>query len=194
MSVGINPLESDTLTSDSPNTIRTSKQCKRITGDSLLNYISINPGIRYRELLRVSGSGNGVLTYHLFMLERMGKIRVHRIRNKITRYYLSQIPDKDTKMLSSLKNKVARQLVMYILTHDMCSFSSIVECGGKSPSTISWHLNRLRETGIISVETSERSQLYTLTNSREVKKILRCYKRAFMDKSVDNYVEMMNQL
>lgn len=83
---------------------------------------------------------------------------------------------------------------MYILTHDRCSFSSIVECGGKSQSTISWHLNRLRDTGIISVETSERSQLYTLTNRREVKKILRCYKRAFMDKSVDNYVEMMNQL
>ena len=128
------------------------------------------------------------------MLERKGKIRVHRIRTKITRYYLSQIPDKDTNMLSSLKNKMTRQLVMYILTHDMCSFSSIVECSGKAPSTISWHLNRLRDTGIISVETSERSEHYTLVNSIEVKKILRSYKQAFMDKSVDNYVEMMNQL
>lgn len=194
MNVGIKPLEGDTLTSDSTNTVRTSKQSKRITGDSLLNYININPGIRYRELLRLSGFGNGVLTYHLFMLERKGKIRVHRIRTKITRYYLSQIPDKDTNMLSSLKNKMTRQLVMYILTHDMCSFSSIVECSGKAPSTISWHLNRLRDTGIISVETSERSQHYTLVNSIEVKKILRSYKQAFMDKSVDNYVEMMNQL
>ena len=194
MNVGIKPLEGDTLTSDITNTVRTSKQSKRITGDSLLNYININPGIRYRELLRLSGFGNGVLTYHLFMLERKGKIRVHRIRTKITRYYLSQIPDKDTNMLSSLKNKMTRQLVMYILTHDMCSFSSIVECSGKAPSTISWHLNRLRDTGIISVETSERSQHYTLVNSIEVKKILRSYKQAFMDKSVDNYVEMMNQL
>lgn len=103
MNIEIKPLEEDILTSESTNIIETSKQSKRITGDSLLNYISINPGIRYRELLRLSGSGNGVLTYHLFMLESKGKIRVHRIRNKITRYYLSQIPDKDTKMLSSLK-------------------------------------------------------------------------------------------
>ena len=82
MNVGIKPLEGDTLTSDSTNTVRTSKQSKRITGDSLLNYININPGIRYRELLRLSGFGNGVLTYHLFMLERKGKIRVHRIRTE----------------------------------------------------------------------------------------------------------------
>jgi predicted transcriptional regulator len=194
MNVEIKPLVGNTVTSDSTNTVKTSKQPKRITGDSLLNYIKINPGIRYRELLRLSGFGNGVVTYHLFMLENKGKIRVHRIRNKITRYYLSQIPIKDTRMLSILKNKMARQLVIHILTHDMCSFSSIVECSGKAPSTISWHLNRLRETGIISVQSAERSQLYTLVNSIEVKKILRSYKQAFMDKSVDNYVQMMNQL
>jgi predicted transcriptional regulator len=112
----------------------------------------------------------------------------------MTRYYLTHIPDKDTKMLSSLKNNIARQLVLYILTHDMCSFNSIVECNGKAPSTISWHLNRLRDTGIISVEAAERSQLYTIVNKKEVKKILSRYKQVFMDKSVDTYLEMINQL
>ena len=176
------------------STIQTSKEPKRIIDESILNYINIYPGIRYRELLRLSGFGNGVLTYHLLMLERKGKIRVHRIRNKITRYYLTQIPDKDAKIISSLKNKATRQLVLFILTHDMCSFSSIVECSGKAPSTISWHLNGLRDMGIVSTETRERSQLYTLVNSKEVKKILSSYKGVFLDESVDNYVEIMNQL
>ncbi|HEY7079974.1 MAG TPA: ArsR family transcriptional regulator [Nitrososphaeraceae archaeon] len=194
MNVDIKPLEEGTLSSDSINTARAFKQSKRITGDSVLNYINIHPGIRYRELLRLSGFGNGVLSYHLLILERKGKIRVHRIRNKMTRYYLTQIPDKDTKMLSFLKNNMARQLVLYILNHDMCSFNSIVECSGKAPSTISWHLNRLRDTGIISVEAAERSQLYTIVNKKEVKKILSRYKQVFMDKSVDTFVEMINQL
>ncbi|HEY7078541.1 MAG TPA: hypothetical protein VH500_02500 [Nitrososphaeraceae archaeon] len=193
MNVDIKPLE-DILSSDSTNTARASKQSKRIPGDSVLNYINIYPGIRYRELLRLSGFGNGVLSYHILILERKGKIRVHRIRNKMTRYYLTHIPDKDTKMLSFLKNNIARQLVLHILTHDMCSFNSIVECSGKAPSTISWHLNRLKDTGIVSIEAAERSQLYTIVNKREVKKILSRYKQVFMDKSVDTYVEMINQL
>jgi predicted transcriptional regulator len=37
--------------------------------DLLLNHIEQAPGIRYRELLRLTGFVNGVLTYHLAALE-----------------------------------------------------------------------------------------------------------------------------
>ncbi len=187
-------LEETPIINHPTHIIQISQESKRIISVSLLNHINRNPGIRYRELLRLSGIGNGVLTYHLLILERKGKIRVHRIRNKMTRYYLTQIPDKDTKIISSLKNKMTRQLVLFILTHDMCSFRKIVECNGKAPSTISWYLNRLRDVGIVSIETGERCQLYTLADSKEIKKILCRYKEVFLDKCVHNYIEMMDQL
>jgi predicted transcriptional regulator len=36
----------------------------------LVQYINENPGIRYRELLRLTSLANGVLTYHLSVLEK----------------------------------------------------------------------------------------------------------------------------
>jgi predicted transcriptional regulator len=33
--------------------------------NKLIRYINEQPGIRYRELLRLSGLSNGVLTYHI---------------------------------------------------------------------------------------------------------------------------------
>jgi predicted transcriptional regulator len=161
---------------------------------SLLACIERNPGVRYRELLRISRLGNGVLTYHLSILERMGKIMVDRKRSKITRYYLTGVPDGDTDLIGSMRNKVARQLILFILEHDLCTFSEIVENSGKAPSTISWHLNRLRDVGIISISVGERSHHYTVVDSKEVKKILFTYKEAFLDKIVDNYVCIMDQL
>jgi predicted transcriptional regulator len=161
---------------------------------SLLACIDRNPGVRYRELLRIFHLGNGVLTYHLSILERIGKIRADRRKNKITRYYLTGVPDEDTYLIGQMKNKVSRQLILFILEHDQCTFSEIVEISGKAPSTISWHLNRLRDAGIISVSLGDRSQHYTIVDSKEVKKILVIYKDAFLDKIVDNYIGIMDQM
>ena len=161
---------------------------------SLLACIDRNPGVRYRELLRIFHLGNGVLTYHLSILERIGKIRADRRKNKITRYYLTGVPDEDTYLIGQMKNKVSRQLILFILEHDQCTFGEIVENSGKAPSTISWHLNRLLDAGIISVSLGDRSQHYTIVDGREVKKILVIYKDAFLDKIVDNYIGIMDQM
>ena len=91
--------------------------------ESLLTCIDRNPGVRYRELLRISRLGNGVLTYHLSILERMGKIRVDRKRSKITRYYLTGVPDGDTDLIGSMRNKVTREIILFILEHNLCTFS-----------------------------------------------------------------------
>jgi DNA-binding transcriptional ArsR family regulator len=93
-----------------------------------------------------------------------------------------------------MRNKMTRQLVLFILEHDRCTFGEIVESSGKAPSTISWHLSRLRDAGIISVSYDERSQHYTVVDSKEIKKILVMYKDAFLDRAVDNYVGIMDQL
>jgi predicted transcriptional regulator len=176
------------------NSVQTVQEFRNDIDESLLTCINRNPGVRYRELLRIFQLGNGVLSYHLSILERIGKIRVDRKRNKITRYYLTGVPDEDTDLIGQMRNKMTRQLVLFILEHDRCTFGEIVENSGKAPSTISWHLSRLRDAGIISVSYDERSQHYTVVDSKEIKKILVMYKDAFLDRAVDNYVGIMDQL
>ena len=54
---------------------------------AILKQIDKNPGIRYRELLRLTGLTNGELEYHLKILERSHKVKVDRHDGRRTRYY-----------------------------------------------------------------------------------------------------------
>ena len=52
------------------------------TPDKIVKYVNEIPGIRYRELLRMTGLSNGVLSYHLRLLDNSGKIRVNRVNKR----------------------------------------------------------------------------------------------------------------
>ena len=53
---------------------------------TLLKHIEEYPGLRYRQLLRLTNIVNGVLSYHLKGLEKSNQIRVNRSKSKETRY------------------------------------------------------------------------------------------------------------
>jgi predicted transcriptional regulator len=158
----------------------------------LLKNIEKNPGIRYRELLRTTGLVNGVLTYHLSALEKSDVIKVDR-QPRTTRYYPLTVSDKESNILKYVRHKPVRQIMLFMLEHDLCTFNEIVDHIGKAPSTVSLHLRRLREGGMISVKYGE-YQLYSLTNKETVFDVLAKYKASFSDKVVDNYTEMMEEL
>src|SRR5918912_1796106 len=167
--------------------------------NKLIRYINSQPGIRYRELLRLSGLSNGVLTYHITILEKSGLIIVDRnINNKITRYYPNNIPAEETDIIRHIRNNPARQIILFILEHDSCTFNEIIKYTKKAPSTISWHLKRLKDSGIISVfynHTSRCQQLYKIRDFESITSILSKYKESFAaDKIVNNYTDIMESL
>jgi DNA-binding transcriptional ArsR family regulator len=75
----------------------------------------------------------------------------------------------------------------------MSTFNEIVDHTGKAPSTVSCHLKRLRKAGIVSVRYGEQ-QIYRLVEKDFVADVLSKYKSSFVDKAVDNYTEMMDEL
>ena len=158
----------------------------------LVNQIGQTPGIRYRELLRLTGLVNGVLTYHLAALEKANVIRVDR-GPRITRYYPVNVSEKESAILKFVRHEPVRQIVRFILENDMSTFNEIVNHTGKAPSTVSCHLKRLRAAGIISVRYGE-YQIYRLVEKDFVADVLSKYKESFVDKVVDNYTEMLEEL
>ena len=101
----------------------------------ILVHVGKTPGIRYRELLRL-------IEYHLKILEKTHKITVHRRDGRRARYYPIDIPADESHILEYIRNKVARQIVLFILENDLCTFSEILKNIDKAPSTLSWHLKR----------------------------------------------------
>jgi DNA-binding transcriptional ArsR family regulator len=77
--------------------------------------------------------------------------------------------------------------------YDLCSFNEIVEHTKKAPSTISWHLKRLKEAGIIPVQYGQ-YHLYHITDREMVAEVLHKYTQSFIDKVVDNYTKIMKEL
>jgi predicted transcriptional regulator len=158
----------------------------------LLEQIEYTPGIRYRELLRQTGLVNGVLTYHLAALEKANVIKVDR-GLRITRYYPVNISEKESAILKYVRHEPIRQIVLFILEHDMPTFNEIVDHTGKAPSTVSSHLKRLKEAGIVSVRYGE-CHLYRLVDRDLVAEVLSKYRASFVDKVVDNYSQMIEEL
>ena len=118
----------------------------------LLEYINNSPGIRYRELQRKTRFANGMLAYHLKILERSKRIKVVRYYiRKSTRYYPLNITAKEARLIEYIRRPTTRKILLYLLNHDECTFNDIMQHTKKVPSTISWHLSWLRKAMIISV-------------------------------------------
>ena len=159
----------------------------------LMKHIDQTPGIRYRELSRLTGLVNGVLSYHLSALERANVIKVNR-ESRITRYYPVNVSDKESAILKFVRHEPIRQILLFILEHDMCTFNEIVDHTGKAPSTVSSHLKRLRGSGIVLLRHGEYHQLYRVTERDLIAEVLSKYTASFTDKVVDNYTEMLEEL
>ncbi|MDQ6668334.1 MAG: winged helix-turn-helix domain-containing protein, partial [Thermoproteota archaeon] len=93
-----------------------------------------------------------------------------------------------------VRNNVARQIVYFILVHDLCTFGEIVEHIKKAPSTVSWHLKRISEAGIISISYGQEHQLYSIVNNNLVKDGLYKYEESFRDKIANGYYETFGEL
>ncbi|MDQ5877198.1 MAG: winged helix-turn-helix transcriptional regulator [Thermoproteota archaeon] len=159
----------------------------------LMKHIEQTPGIRYRELLRLTGLVNGVLSYHLSALERANVIKVNR-ESRITRYYPVNVSDRESAILKFVRHEPIRQILLFILEHDMCTFNEIADHTGKAPSTVSSHIKRLRGAGIVLVRHGENHQLYRVAERDLITEVLSKYAATFTDKVVDNYTEMLEEL
>jgi predicted transcriptional regulator len=153
----------------------------------ILKQIGETPGIRYRELVRSTGLSNGTLEYHLRILERTHKVKVDISDGKRGRYYPIDILANESNIIGFIRNNVSRQIVTFILEHELCTFGEILEHIKKAPSTLSWHLKRLSKAAVISVTYGKQYQLYQVLNSKFVQEILYKYGERFKEQVANGY-------
>jgi predicted transcriptional regulator len=160
----------------------------------IVTQIRETPGIRYRELLRLTGLSNGALEYDLRILEKSDRIKVDRSDGKRARYYSIDILANESHILGFIRNNVSRQIVTFILEHELCTFNEILGHTKKAPSTLSWHLKRLSNAAIISVTSGKKYQLYQVLDSKFVEEILYKYGESFKEQVANGYYEIFERL
>jgi predicted transcriptional regulator len=140
----------------------------------VLKLILKSPGIRYRQLLRITGLSNGSLSYVLRKLEKSRCIIANRTcNNRATAYYPKSINATELHVIENLRNNIDRRIVQYLLEHEVSTFYDIVNHSKRAPSTISWHLNRLKNRKLITLTSSNsRPKAYKIINKNIVSRIL----------------------
>jgi predicted transcriptional regulator len=140
----------------------------------VLKLILRHPGVRYRQLLRITGLSNGSLSNSLKKLENSGNIIVNRTaNNRSTAYYPKNINTNELHIMENLRNNVDRRIIQYLLDQDNSTFYDIVSHSKRAPSTVSWHLNRLRNGKLItSTSRIGKPHAYKIVNKNTVARIL----------------------
>jgi predicted transcriptional regulator len=160
----------------------------------LLDNIDKNPGIRYRQLLRLTGSSNGVLSYHLAELERSRYIKVDRKRG-VTRYYPFHISAEISKIIGHVRNSVSKQIISILLRKNGCTLGEMAVITKKAPSTVSWHLQRMIKAEIIrKVSVGCKFSTYRVLDGKLVEKVLSSYLGSPVDRAVNDYSDLIDEL
>ena len=174
----------------------------------LLLCIDENPGIRYRELLRLINFSNGVLSYHVNKLEKLDLVNVER-KNRLTRFFPRNISNEVMGILGNLRNQTSYEIMKLISERGPISQQEIVKSTRKAASTISWRMKKLLDDNIICIRDKDfnydgnkdfgskiqykKVKLYDLLNRNLVNDLI--YKtNRYIDGMVSNYSEMVDSL
>jgi predicted transcriptional regulator len=112
--------------------------------EKILACINEYPGIRYRELFRLTGLSNGVLSFHLKKLRKSKMVNAKKLGYKVTRYYPKAVKANGSDILDHLLNSTCRKL----FEHSKCRFKEIVHYIDRSRSTTSIQLQHLERPKI----------------------------------------------
>lgn len=179
----------------------------RITSDSketepgsgnrgaILKIINSFPGIRYRDILRLTNLNNGTLSHHLSTLEKCSIIKIGKTENSnITRYYPASTSSDETLILNFLKIRTTRRIIQMLQLAEEATFGEIVEHIHKAPSTTSWNLKRLMDSKIVGRKRGENVSFFFLYNKDLVKKLIAENNKTLLDRSIDNYISIIDEL
>jgi predicted transcriptional regulator len=151
-------------------------------------YVTIkkNPGMHIRQLQRILDIPLTSLKYHLNYMARENVILEEK-SDHYTRYYSKPLKEADRKVLSALRQKRLREIVMIILVNKKAKYRFIVQTLKLPSSTLSFYLKYLLDNHIVERTKIGYENIYTLKDEDRIAKILITYQQSFLDTLVDKW-------
>jgi predicted transcriptional regulator len=156
-------------------------------------YIKKNPGAHLRMITRELEMGMGATQHHLDVLEKSGKIRSKRI-NIYRHYYAVEVLEAEHNILAFLRQETARDILIYLMEHPHSTQSDIVNFKGFSAPTISWHMSRLEQAGLVRSIKEGRTILYALVDIQNMAVAIKTYHSSIWDELLSRFADLFIQL
>ena len=162
----------------------------------LTELIEKNPGISFRDIMRLTNMKNGVLSHHLRRLEKIGRIKTERLPRQ-TRFYPLGFTDEESITTKALRGRTTRDIISTLLNDrydEGISFNQIVSNISKSPSTISFYLSKLIKDNIVTVIGFGQRKKFQVSNKPLIKRLVGDYKLHILEKPVSGFEDIINSL
>lgn len=160
----------------------------------IYNHVSKYPGAYLREIQKELELKMGVLEYHLNYLENSG-ILSSEMDGRLRRFYVREdVAFLDRKLLGLMRQKIPRKIAMRALLESEVTFEGLRDELGISKSTLSFHLKKMKDLGILRERRERRKTMYSIRGEDEVARILITYKSSFIDDLVDRFAEVWMEL
>lgn len=155
---------------------------------TILRQVAECPGIHLRSIERETSLPLGQVLYHLDRLERMGLVASHR-DSGFRRYFAPDAISRTEKpILSALRHDVPRRLVLALLERPGLPHKVLQQGAGVAGSTLSFHLQRLAEAGVLERRREGLVVRYHLTQPEAAIHALVYWRESFQDPEVDRFV------
>jgi DNA-binding MarR family transcriptional regulator len=126
----------------------------------IYEFISQNSGLHMRDISRKLNVPFTSLKYHLNYLEKKGFI-ISRDDGKYSRYFISlEIGEKEKRILNCLRKRTTLHIILWFFIAVQCSQKDISRFLEKHPTTISFHLRKMIQAGIIEQVSIDKGVIY----------------------------------
>ncbi|WP_298668097.1 winged helix-turn-helix transcriptional regulator [uncultured Methanofollis sp.] len=127
-----------------------------------------DPGIRRKDIARITRTNRGTLRYHLAALREAGKIAVEQAAG-CCRYYENngKYSGRERATLSALGNTTRREILENLLQTPGLSRQEIAGRLGISGPAVSRHMDRLQKVGIVEKSMDGRAASFAIAGESE---------------------------
>lgn len=128
------------------------------------SYIQNNPGIHFRGICSGLGLSVGVVQYHLYVLEKAGYITSYSDgQNK--RYFQADLfTQQEMALVSLARHPTACEILKLLYKNPSLLHRDLAAGLGISPQALTWHMNQIKNTGLINAEKESVNVRYSLTD------------------------------
>ena len=105
---------------------------------------------------------------------------------KYTRYYpAAEFDDADRTVMNALRREYSRRILAHLLVDGPLSTTELSDRLEKAQSTVSWHLAKLADAGLVTKERDGQRVLYRVSDSDRVRYLYTIHRQSFTDRIVD---------
>jgi len=115
----------------------------------IYNYILNNPSSYVREISKKMEIPKTTLRHHLITLEKRELITSKEGKGFKRYYVANKLGKREKEILTILKRDIPRNILLYLMHYVVCSQLEISKVLEKNPATVSYHIKKLKELGLI---------------------------------------------